>query len=269
VNVNSSRSAAPAEDPRGLDFHGASRQDLGSSRMTPLISCIVPVLNAERYLAETIDSILAQTYRPIEVLVVDGGSTDGTVEVIRSFGAPVMHLHNPENPAAASGRNLGLAAARGPFVAFLDGDDLWLPGKLAAQMARFEARPDLEVSLTHLENFWSPDVAPDDRWFRGDRRPTIVPGYSPVTVLARRDVFDRHGPWDVSQGYAANSEWFVRIRAMGVTIELLPDAFVRRRLHAANVSRVQASTIYDDHFRLVQSSLDRRRAMAGPPKGNG
>jgi hypothetical protein len=125
------------------------------------------------------------------------------------------------------------------------------------------------VSVTHLENFWSPELTTDDRWFRDDQRPTIVPGYSPVTVLARREVFDRHGPWDVSQGYAANSEWFVRIRARGVRIELLPDILVRRRLHTSNVSRAQATAVYDDHFRLVQASLSRRRDEAGPPKGHG
>jgi glycosyltransferase involved in cell wall biosynthesis len=109
---------------------------------TPLVSCIVPVFNGERYLAEALDSVLGQTYRALEVIVVDDGSTDGTPAVVRTFGARVRCVTQP-NAGLAAARNRGLAAATAELVAFLDADDLWLPEKIACQMERFRAHPEL------------------------------------------------------------------------------------------------------------------------------
>ena len=97
-----------------------------------LISCIVPVFNGERYLAEALDSILAQTWRPLEVIVVDDGSTDGTAHIAAGYGAEVSYIHQA-NAGPAAARNRGLDAARGEFIAFLDADDLWHKDKLSAR----------------------------------------------------------------------------------------------------------------------------------------
>ena len=121
-----------------------------------LISCIVPAYNGERYLGQTIDSILGQTYRPIEVIVVDDGSTDRTADVAAGYGAPVRLISQP-NAGPAAARNTGIEAARGVFLAFLDSDDLWHEEKLERQMQRFAARPELDYCVTHIRNFW---VAP-------------------------------------------------------------------------------------------------------------
>ena len=93
-----------------------------------LISCIVPVYNGERYLGETVDSILAQTYQPLETIVVDDGSTDGTATVAASYGQRVRYFWHA-NQGTAAARNLGLNATEDEFVAFLDADDLWRPEK--------------------------------------------------------------------------------------------------------------------------------------------
>jgi glycosyltransferase involved in cell wall biosynthesis len=227
----------------------------------PLISCIVPARNAVRYLRETLDSILAQTYQPIEVIVADGRSTDGTGDLARSYGSRIVYVWNEGDTGAPSGRNVGLAHARGEYIAFLDADDLWHPEKLALQMARLEADTTIDVSLTYLENFWSPDLPADQRWFKDGNRAMVLAGYSPATMLTRMDVFGRYGYWDATQGHAANSEWFVRARDAGAKIDLLQDVLVRRRLHATNLSRAHEQS-YEDHFRLVKASLDRRRAAA-------
>jgi len=97
--------------------------------VSSLISCIVPVFNGERYVSEALDSILAQTYRPLEIIVADDGSIDGTAAVVASYGEQVIYLRQANAEPAA--RNLGLSAARGEFVAFLDAVDLWHPEKLA------------------------------------------------------------------------------------------------------------------------------------------
>jgi glycosyltransferase involved in cell wall biosynthesis len=122
-----------------------------------VVSCIVPVYNGERYLAEALESILGQTYRSLEVIVVDDGSTDGTAAVLATYRQRITCLHQT-NAGHAAARNRGLAVARGEFVAFLDADDLWHPEKLARQMARFQARPELDASVTHVQNFWMAEL---------------------------------------------------------------------------------------------------------------
>ena len=90
---------------------------------SPLISCIVPVYNGERYIKEALDSILAQTYRPLEIIVADDGSTDGTESVVANYGNRVRCLWQP-NAGPAAAWNLGVRAAQGEFVVFLDSDDV-------------------------------------------------------------------------------------------------------------------------------------------------
>ena len=222
---------------------------------TPLVSCIVPVFNGERYLAEALDSVLGQTYRALEVIVVDDGSTDGTAAVVRTFGARVRCVTQP-NAGLAAARNRGLAAATAELVAFLDADDLWLPEKIACQMERFRARPELEVSLTHIQNFWADDrpVAAEER---GTHSMEPMPGYSSPTMLARRSVFARVGPYDAALRTAACRDWFIRAREQNVVFDLLAQVMVRRRLHRTNMSRQPGKV--DDYARLVKRHLDRRR----------
>jgi glycosyltransferase involved in cell wall biosynthesis len=152
---------------------------------SPLISCIVPVFNGERYLGETLESILAQTHRPIEIIVVHDGSTDGTARVTAGYDERVRYLKQ-DNAGPAAARNLGLDAARGDFVAFLDADDLWHAEKLERQMACFETRPELDYCLAHAQNFWVPELIEEQKRFHEHRISKALPGYSTGTLLASR-----------------------------------------------------------------------------------
>src|SRR4051812_386439 len=113
--------------------------------MTVGVSCIVAVYNGEPFLAEAIDSILAQTYRPLEVIVVDNMSTDATAEIAASYGEPV-HVIDAEPRGPAIARNRGIRDARFPLIAFLDADDLIHPEKLERQVAHL-SRGEIDVSL--------------------------------------------------------------------------------------------------------------------------
>jgi len=131
----------------------------------PLISCIVAVFNGERYLKEALDSILAQTYRPLEILVVDDGSTDRTTEIVSEYSDTVRYFWQ-SNAGPGAARNAGIKLAKGEFIAFLDADDLWHKKKLTRQISSFKARPDLEMCVTHAQNFWVPELKEEEKRFR-------------------------------------------------------------------------------------------------------
>lgn len=117
---------------------------------TPLISVIMPAYNSERFIAETLETVLAQTYRNIEVIVVDDGSKDSTPDIVRGFVArdPRVRLMQQANSGSPVARNAGFAASRGAFVAPVDSDDLWFPDKLEQQLAVF-AQNGPEVGLVY------------------------------------------------------------------------------------------------------------------------
>lgn len=114
-----------------------------------LVSVIIPTYNRGYFISKTIDSVLAQTYRPIEIIVVDDGSNDDTREVVGKYGSQVRYIHQ-ENAGLASARNTGLAAARGEYIAFQDSDDIWLPWKLQAQVALMRQVPNLALAWTDM-----------------------------------------------------------------------------------------------------------------------
>ncbi len=226
----------------------------------PLVSCIVPVYNGEAYLGAALDSILTQTWRPLEIIVVDDGSTDGSAAVAEAYGAAVRVIKQA-NAGCAVARNAGLAAATGEFVAFLDADDVWLPEKLDRQMARFEARPDLDYTVTHVQNFWQDDVREEEELHRGHKRAQPIPGYHQGTLLCRRGLFDTLGPFETGVNHGDAALWFLRARESGAKCELLPDVLMRRRLHAENRSRIYAQRSRDTFVAILKQSLDRKRGQ--------
>ena len=223
-----------------------------------LVSCIVPVFNGERYISETLDSILGQTYSPLEVIVADDGSTDNTRDIVAGFGPRVTYLHQA-NAGPAAARNLGLATARGEFIAFLDADDLWHAEKLERQITLFRECPELDYCVAHVQNFWVPEMEAESRQFRDHPRSRPLPGYSSQTLLSRHRLFDAIGSFDVTLGHSDDTEWFLRANENGATGALHPDVLTFRRLHPANRSRTSAVNSRDEYLRLIKNSLDRRR----------
>lgn len=114
----------------------------------PTVSVVIPLYNTEKYIEETIASVLAQSYRDFELIVVDDGSTDESVELCRQFRDPRLRLISQENRGLAGARNAGIHHARGRYVALLDADDLWHPDKLALHVAHLERRPKVGVSYS-------------------------------------------------------------------------------------------------------------------------
>ena len=227
-----------------------------------LVSCVVPAFNSEAYLRETLDSIFAQTHRPIDVVVADDGSRDGTADVVATYGGPVRFVSQATAGPAAT-RNLGLRAASGELIAFCDADDLWHREKLARQVARFDERPELDVSVTHIQNFWIAELEAEAQRLRDDARTHPMPGYVTMTMMARRSTFAAVGPFDESLWHTDAGDWFLRAAEHGAVIELLPDVLVSHRMHHGNLSRRYGPASRAEFVRMVKRSLDARRA-GGP-----
>ena len=232
---------------------------------SPLVSCIVPVFNGEPYLREAVESILAQTHRPLEIVIADDGSTDASPRIAREFGKGIRYVRQDTAGPSAT-RNFGLAAATGAFVAFLEADDLWHPEKLSRQIARFDARPELDVCVTHARNVWIPELATEARR-RGDPRAQGVPGFIVSAIVARRTLFERVGLFDTTLTFTGHTDWLLRAVDHGGVVEALPEVLTYHRMHHTNLTRRRAAACRAEYLRMLSMSLARRRqdARGGSP----
>jgi glycosyltransferase involved in cell wall biosynthesis len=224
-----------------------------------LVSAIIPVYNGARYLADAIESVLAQSYRPVELIVVDDGSTDDSATVARRFSDARLILQ--ENRGVAAARNRGVAESRGEFIAFLDQDDRWTPDKLSLQVARLRANPALGYILAHQRVFLEPGLAPPP-WLREIHLEGDPVGFLPGTLVIRREVFDKVGEFNEAIRSASDTDWFFRAKTLGVAMEILPETLLIRRIHGANQSREVAHG-QAELLKLVRASLAMRRRNGG------
>ena len=224
----------------------------------PLVSVIVPVYNGERFLAAALGSVVAQDYAPLEVIVVDDGSEDGSAAIARSFTG-VGYLYQPnQGPSAA--RNAGIAAARGEFIAFLDADDVMMPNKLSVQVGYLLEHPEVGCVLCHQEMLLEPGTLPPP-WLR---RHPIFKGLDRVapasaSAVVRASALERCGGFDPAYRLAEGMEWLGRIRDAGVKIAVLSDILMYRRFHGSNLSR-QQQAIRHGVLKGLKAKIDRKRA---------
>lgn len=211
----------------------------------PRVSVILPAYNREDFVARAIDSVLAQTFTDFELIVVDDASTDGTRSVLERYrDTPRLRLIlSDENRGGGGARNLGIEAARAPLIAFQDSDDIWLPHKLAAQVAALDAHP--EAGLCYCGSLFSegtrsyyiPEQVFDH--LDGDmsaeilrRNPT-----STQTLVVRREVLEAAGPFDPT--FKRFQDWELMIRVAQVTaFVFLPDPMVVICSTPGNISSV-------------------------------
>ncbi len=198
----------------------------------PLVSAIVPVYNGERFLGEALDSILDQDYAPLEVIVVDDGSTDGSLAVAESRDVRIIRRERG-GPGAA--RNAGVEAAGGDLLAFLDQDDAWLPGKVRKQVDVLRERPEAGFVYGRMEVVLEPGTEWPD-WVDPGWLADPPMGYCPSTLMVTRTVFEAVGAFDTDYLSFSDGQWLIRARRAGVEGHLLEDVVLRYRVHEANHS---------------------------------
>lgn len=198
------------------------------------ISVVVPVRDGERYLAETLDSIVGQTLEPHEVIVVDDGSQDSSATIARSFGGPVRVITSrPVGGGAA--RDLGVAQATGNLVALCDADDLWMAHKLARQVAEIGDLNQPTAVFCAAAEFLSPELTPESL---RTRQPMdhIARAQISSALLATRPALDAAGAFQTEADDGLWFSWCVRLLDSSATIGYAHDVLVRRRLHDRNQS---------------------------------
>lgn len=214
------------------------------------ISVVVPCFNAAPFLAGALRSVLDQEgVAGLEVIVVDDGSSDESVAIARGFGAPVLVLEQA-NAGPAAARNRGIAAARGALVAFLDADDVWLPGKLASQLALLEQAPDAGVVYGDFY-FWRPPQGRElvthpphtDAAVRSGRLyPQILLDslVCMITAVVRREVFERIGGFDEQLRTGEDYDFWIRA-ALHTRCLKVAQPVALYRLHEGGTTRVPRS----------------------------
>lgn len=230
-----------------------------SRRVTeaPLVSVVIPAYNAEVFIKQALDSVLAQSHPLMEIIVVDDGSRDDTASVVAGFGSKVQ-LVRQENAGPAAARNRGLAAATGEFVAFLDADDLWPRSKLCAALMAFRDWPECDVILGHSQLFEAGSDETDLQFIAG---PLDTFPWSISAALFRRSIFDRVGEFDVNLRFGEDTDWFERAKDLQTEIRRISDIGLLVRRHSENSTRdKRVQDIYP--VRLVHKRLMKQRQMA-------
>jgi glycosyltransferase involved in cell wall biosynthesis len=222
------------------------------------VSVVIPAYNAERFLAEALQSALAQTTGRIEIVVVDDGSTDGTHALAESFaGRGVVCRTRPDRHGAGAARNLGAAAATGEYLAFLDADDLWPPGRTAALGRALLDQGERAIAIGQVEQFICPTLTPEQR-ARLRPPPPPGPGYVAGGAMMRRADFLAVGPFDETLRLGEFVDWFGRARSAGLAEIVVPEVVLRRRLHGDNTTlRERAAAA--DYLEVVRRELARKR----------
>jgi glycosyltransferase involved in cell wall biosynthesis len=228
----------------------------------PLISVMMTVYNGAPYLAEAIESVLGQTYRPVELIVVDDGSDDGSGEIAERYVPALRYVRHARRGMGAS-RNRAVELARGAYLTYLDADDRLTPDALEKEAVALAAHPEVDVVFGHVREFVSPEL---DAGARAGLRPASerLPGRLPTTMLIRRDAFFRVGLFATDLKMGVGMDWSARAIEAGLKSLMLPDVLFERRLHGQN-NGIRERERRTDYVRAVKAALDRRRAHGVRP----
>lgn len=246
----------------------------------PKISVVVPCFNAEKYIGIAIESVLAQRWPNLEIVVVDDGSSDGSVELIRER-FPVVRLIQQTNQGVAAARNNGISHAKGDWIAFLDADDYWLPGKLQAQWEMLGKTPEARMAYTAWQVWTCTDPAPTRDYLAAlagsSNNTSLWSGASgwvypdlllecvvwTSTVLAHRSVFEEVGQFDPQ--LRMGEDWDLWLRASRVTrILRVPAPYALYRMHPESITK----SVPEVNFRSLVVGRALARWGYGSPDGS-
>lgn len=226
---------------------------MGSRRF--FVSVIVPVYNGEAFLAEAIQSVIRQNYSPLEIILIDDGSTDGTAEIARYFRDRVKYIHQ-SNAGPPFARNRGLGMARGDVICFIDADDIWSENKLQIQLACLESDPSVEVVIGHIQ------LMRESVRENGEPRIEKYQGSWPSLNLGgaviRKSAFAKVGLFDNELLFNDDVDWFIRAKEKGMSILIHKEVVQFYRRHGKNLTNQKN---LDQRYLVLalKKSIDRQR----------
>ena len=222
----------------------------------PRISVIIAVKNGERFLSDCIQSVLAQTLNPSQIILIDGHSTDSTPAIARSF--PQIRYVLQSNLGISAAYNEGIQNANGEVIAFISHDDMWTPDKLAIQVNWMVKHPHLVYTTAHVKFFMEPRMPPPSG-FRpelliGDHQADIM-----ETLVAHRKAFDLIGLFNTELAIAADVDWFAQARDAHIAAECLPQVLLHKRIHDTNSSNTDPES--KELLAVMRKSIERKRGI--------
>ena len=218
-----------------------------------MISVIIPVYNRPAMIAAALHSVLEQSLKPDEILVVDDGSTDETAARVDAFSPRVRRIHQT-NQGVAAARNHGLREAAGDLMVFLDSDDLLASDALAILSEALADDPICDLVYGCMVLFRDEETT----GVEGTGTPVFLPG----TFLCRSRVFQQLGGLNLQLGAGEWIDWYSRAQAAGVVMKPVMDVILHRRIHPGNMTRQRASSA-PHYANMLALHLKRRRAQAG------
>lgn len=221
-----------------------------------LISVVMPVFDGGRHVAEAVETVLASRYQPLELIVVDDGSSDDSAAIVRRYTSPVRLL-TQAHEGLGSARNRGAGAVRGALLAFCDADDRFPPDRFDRQAAVLARDADLDAVFGEIEEFLSPEL--DEHITRMLRAPIRRRSIRMInTILLRTDSFRRVGPFASDLGRGVDLDWLARAGDVGLRIGPCDGVVTYRRLHDASTSFRRRGG-EDDYVRAARLAIARRR----------
>ncbi len=215
------------------------------TKTPPLVSVILPVRNGELFIREAITGIISQTYKNLQLIVIDDGSTDSTASVLKEFNSIAEYFRTEANGVWAA-RNLGIAMARGEYIIFQDADDISLPNRLELQLLALTSRSTPTIVFGHFEEF----ADPSSEIFIPETRLNVA-GESPGVMALHKEVFSKIGLFETRWQLAGFLDWMLRARAAKIPIEMLEDGLLRRRIHANNSGKLHGPVFIREYAAVL------------------
>ena len=229
--------------------------------MSKLVSFIIPCYNAQKWLSEAIDSCLNQTYPNVEIIVIDDGSTDGSLDIIKSYGNKII-WETGENRGGNHARNRGIALSTGEYIQFLDADDYILPEKIARQVAFLEQNGADVVygDWRHQRHFPDGKFVLENVQISGEQ-PDILASLladwwvSPACILFTKEAVQRSGGWDETLSAGQDRDFFLSVVMNDARVSYQPGCYsIYRRYGDVTVSSSSQTKYLASHYQIVQKA---------------
>jgi glycosyltransferase involved in cell wall biosynthesis len=226
-----------------------------NSKKLPSVGVVIRTFNSDKYLKDSIESVINQNYSPMEIVVVDGGSTDQTIEIISGL-FPEVKIIRQIRPGLGGAAQDGIEALDTDLIAFQDSDDIWTAGRLKQMVESLIDCIDLAAVLGAVEHFLSPELDQNEHQnlliHKG-----LQPGFGLPALLIYKKVFNQIGPFAEGFPYGEYMEFIDRFRLKGLQIKQLDISSLKRRVHKSNYT--QGVELRSNMLEALHMIIARRR----------